>query len=61
MTRGPLTLECYRCRAPIGIPCAPDGTCCAHRITRALFVAAGVVEDGTGRDDNAGKPGTEAS
>lgn len=46
MTRGPLSVQCDRHPAPIGIPCAPDGTCCARRIARALFLAAGVVPDG---------------
>lgn len=60
---GPLALECYAHAAPIGVPCEPDGTCCARRITRALFVGAGVVgADAAERAEAAtrGEPGRAA-
>lgn len=44
-TTGPLSVQCNPCRAAIGVPCTADGTCCANRITRALFIGAGVVAE----------------
>lgn len=32
-----LRIECYPCKAPIGVPCAGDGSVCASRVTRALL------------------------
>lgn len=39
----PLSIECYPCRASIGVPCTGSGTVCANRIARALFINAGIV------------------
>lgn len=39
---GPLQVQCDRHPAPIGVPCAGDGTCCARRIARSLMIGAGV-------------------
>ena len=39
----PLSIECYPCRASIGVPCEPNGSTCANRIARALFINAGIV------------------
>lgn len=44
-TTGPLSVQCNPCRAAIGVPCTADGTCCANRITRALFIGAGVADE----------------
>lgn len=52
---GPLQIQCDRHPAPIGIPCAPDGTCCARRIARALFVGAGVVTEFVGTKPPSGE------
>lgn len=39
---GPLQIQCDRHPAPIGVPCAGDGACCARRIARALMIGSGV-------------------
>lgn len=45
----PLSIECYRCRASIGVPCDASGGVCANRVTRALMIGCGVApEDATG-------------
>ena len=45
MTPPVLSIECYACNAPIGIPCDGSGGVCANRVTRALMVHAGVAPD----------------
>ena len=39
VVRSPLTLECYAHNAPLGTPCAGDGTCCPARTARAVLLA----------------------
>ena len=63
-------LACAHCGGIANHRVMPDGTACPTARVLGMLrggrqvaerIAAGVAEDGTGRDDIAGEPGTEAS